>query len=229
MACDEEWAADFLAEMQKRAVEIDFFSWHIYATEPVQITEKAERLKKLLVQYGYAKAESILNEWNYVKGWTDQYVYTIRCIQSMKGAAFVMACMSAAQHAPIDMMMYYDTRPSCFCGAFDFYTYEPKKGYYPLYWYGKFYDLKAEVQSENELKNIYSLCGLTKENKILAVITYYTDEDTAPEKEIQVDFGRAGNYNIYLLDETHDAALMVQAQNLNLALKANSCVLIEEI
>lgn len=229
LAFNEEWAADFLAEMQKRAVEIDFFSWHIYPTEPVQITEKAERLKKLLVQYGYEKTESILNEWNYIKGWTDQFVYSIQCIQGMKGAAFVMACMSVAQHSSIDMLMYYDTLPSAFCGAFDFYTYEPKKTYYSLYWYGKFYDLKAEVLSENKLPNIYSLCGVTKENKALAVITYYTDDDSAPEKEIQVDFGSFGNYNLYLLDETHNAELIGQTQNVNLTLKANSCVLIEEI
>lgn len=59
-----------------------------------------------------------------------------------------MACITKAQHSDIDMLMYYDTRPSVFCGAFDFYTYEKLKGYYPLYWYGMMYDALGEVPSE---------------------------------------------------------------------------------
>lgn len=43
----------FLTEMQKRDVPIDFFSWHIYCTKPHHMTDKAERIKKLLTENGY--------------------------------------------------------------------------------------------------------------------------------------------------------------------------------
>lgn len=112
LAWNEQWTKEFLSEMQKRKVEIDFFSWHIYCTEPKYLVEKAERIKKLMNVYGYEKAESILNEWNYIKGWTKDYVYSLKAIHGIKGAAFIMACMSEAQKSSIDMLMYYDTRPS---------------------------------------------------------------------------------------------------------------------
>lgn len=56
--------------------------------------------------------------------------------------------------------MYYDTRPSAFNGAFDFYTYEKLKGYYSLYWYGMLFDCEKEIASENSIPNVYSLCGV---------------------------------------------------------------------
>ena len=73
-----------------------------------------------------------------------------------KGAAFNMACMSAAQNCTdVDMLMYYDARPSEFNGMFDFYTMEPLKGYYPFLMYSKLYELGNCVESMSDDKDIY--------------------------------------------------------------------------
>ncbi len=229
LAYNEEWADDFLQEMKKRNVEIDFFSWHVYGTTPEALIAKAERIKEKLVNFGYENAESILNEWNYVKGWTDEFKYTLKMIHGIKGAAFVMACICSAQQSSIDMLMYYDTRPSGFNGAFDYYTYEPLKGYYPLKWYGMFYDMSYEVPSDNKLDNVYSLCGVDENGKTLSIVTYYTDDDNAENKTVSVDFGRTGTYEIYLLDEDHDAELIATTSDLTFDMKRCSAVLIKEI
>lgn len=229
LAGNEEWAAEFLSEMNAREVPIDFFSWHIYCVEPKQLVEKAERIKEMLIANGYEKAESILNEWNYVSGWKETFVDSIQTIHGMKGAAFTMACMSAAQRSSIDLLMYYDTRPSAFCGAFDFYTYEPLKGYYPLMWYGMFYDMEAEIACETEAEDIYTLCGCDQKGKILSVITYYTDQAAAPAKEIAINFGRPGSYQLYLLDGEHNADLMGETTDLTLTMHPNTCLMIKEL
>ena len=229
LAWDEDWAKEFLCEMQKRNVPIDFFSWHIYCTEPVYMMEKADRIKAFLNKYGYGDSESILNEWNYVKGWTDEFVDSIKTIQSAKGAAFVMACISEAQHSTIDMLMYYSTIPHIWCNAFDYYTYEVRKGYYPLYWYGMFYDMKGEILSEEKIENIYSLCGVDEEGKTLTVITYYTDKENEPSKNIFLDFGREGEYEIYLLDEDTDGIYTETKKELRFTMKPNSCIMIKEV
>lgn len=225
------WTTDFLAEMKNRNVPIDFFSWHIYCGEPVDMINQAEKIKKLLVDNGYGNAESILNEWNYLKGWSGEaFLYTIKTIHGMKGAAFTMACISEAQKTPaIDMLMYYDTRISAFCGAFDYYTYEPLKGYYPLKWYGMFYDMESEIRCDTDVENVYTLCGIDKDDKLLCVITYYSNNDDMEAKSIQVDFGRSGKYEIYLLDNENDAALIDMTEELTLRLEVNSCVMIKEI
>ncbi len=229
LAYKEDWADDFLCEMEKRNVELDFFSWHVYATEPCVVIGKAERIKAMLIKYGYGDAESILNEWNYVKGWSDEFPYTISSIHGIKGAAFVMSVISEAQKSSIDMLMYYDTRPSIFCGAFDFYSYKPLKGYYPLMWYGKFYDMEYEVRAENSIDKIYSLSGVGKDGKLLSIITYYTDDDNAENEQISVDFGRDGEYEIYLLDNEHNGELIKTTTDLRFDIKNQSCILIKEI
>ena len=223
-----EWGEDFLCEMQKRNVPIDFFSWHIYAQEPHQVIERAEKIKAILIKYGYENAESILNEWNYVKGWTDEFLYSIKVIHGIKGASFVMSVISEAQKSSIDMLMYYDTRPGVFNGAFDLYTYEKLKGYYPFYWYGKFYDLKDEIRAENKIDNIYSLCGVDENGKTLSIITHYTDDDNEGNKEIEIDFGKKGQYEIYLLDDEHDGELIEVTDTLKFNIKNFSCIMIKE-
>ncbi len=228
LACDEEWAERFLCEMQKRNVPIDFFSWHYYGNDPKQLVQKAERLKEMLVKYGYGEAESNLNEWNYIKGWTDEFVYSLKMINGIKGAAFIMAVMSVSQASSIDMLMYYDTRPSRFNGVFDFYTAEPISGYYPMLWYGKFYDMKDYIKSDNEIDDIYSLCGVDDDGKVMSVITYYSNNDDAENKNIQIDFGKAGEYEIYLLDGGHNGELVNTTSDLNFDMKVNSCILIKE-
>lgn len=227
--CGNHLTEKFIQEMHKRNVPLDFFSWHIYCVEPVQMLRRAERFRKVLDDNGYQNTESILNEWNYVKGWTDKFTDSIKTIHGIKGAAFTIACISAAQHSSIDMLMYYDTRPSVFCGVFDFYTCEPLKGYYPLYWYGMFYDMKAEIRSDTDIENIYSLCGVSAEGKALAVITHYTDADDTVSKQIKIDFMKNGTYEIYLLDANHNGELVAETSELDLMLEPNTCVLIKEV
>lgn len=229
LAGNESWGADFLREMSKHNTPIDFFSWHIYCTNPMPLIEKAERMRHLLDINGYNNTESILNEWNYIKNWDTEYINSIKAIHGMKGAAFTMACISASQHSSIDMLMYYDTRQSCFCGAFDFYTYEPLKGYYPLYWYSMFYDMKAEIRCNNDPKSIYSLCGVDKNSKTTAIITYYNDDDASDPRDINIDFGRDGNYEIYLLDNEHNGELVRTGSDLQFRMNVNTCILIREI
>ncbi len=85
--------------------------------------------------------EHIIRHYN--EGWADEYLYSIESIHSLKNSAFIMSCICEAQASSIDMLMYYDTRSSCFNGIFDFYSYKPLHGYYSMYWYGMFYDMKA--------------------------------------------------------------------------------------
>ncbi|MBQ2468222.1 MAG: hypothetical protein II503_00935, partial [Clostridia bacterium] len=72
-----DWSEDFLSEMEKRSVPLDFFSWHIYAHYPEKMPRAAAKFREMLDRHGYAGTESILNEWNYVKGWTDDFVYSL--------------------------------------------------------------------------------------------------------------------------------------------------------
>jgi beta-xylosidase len=92
------WMDDFLYVMRQRNVPIDFISWHAYCKEPKRMVEKSAIVNELLHKYQYDKAERILNEWNYIRGWKDQdFIYSMKAIRGIKQASFIMAYMSAAQ------------------------------------------------------------------------------------------------------------------------------------
>lgn len=224
-----EWREEFVSEMKKRNVPIDFFSWHRYGEKPELIALRAEEIHELLIKYGYENAESICDEYGYMRSWTDAFQYSINAARGPKGAAFTMACISLAQQAPIDMLMYYATLPSIFNGAFDLYDLKPTHGYYPLYWYGMFYDLKHEIRCEDKIDNIYTLCGVDENDKTLTVITYFAEEDDATNKSFKVDFGKDAKYEIYMVDNEHTGEMIKCTNDLTFEMVPNTCIMIKEI
>ena len=100
-------------------------------------------------EIGYDKAESILNEWNYVKGWVDDWPYSLEVESgryNQKGAAFVMATMVDCQSKPVGMLMFYDARAnSGMNNMFSRPTLQPMKGYYPFYAWSKLVDCGTQV------------------------------------------------------------------------------------
>ena len=144
-----------------------------------------------------------------------------------------MACMSAGQNSPIDMLMYYDARPCAFNGMFDFYTLRPLKGYYPFLWFADLKDKGEWVKCQTEIDDIYTLCACDENNSVMSVITYYTDEENMPEKTFDIDFGKEScEFEIYLLDEAKTNELVKTEKvsgKLTLTMKPNSCVMVKEI
>lgn len=223
-----EWAEEFLTYLEKANAPLDFFSWHVYCRTPERLLKNEPVFREMLNRHGYTKTQSILNEWNYVLGWEGQeYTYSIKQINGLKGASFALSCMCCAQKSTLDMLMYYDARPSLWNGLFDFYTLEALKGYYPYLWYGMLYGRK-EIRAENEPSNIYTLCGVDENGKTLTLVTHYDDNDDAEAKTVSLDFGKQGEYEVYLLDAEHDGALVSTTSELTFTLPVHTCLLIKE-
>ena len=230
LAFRTDWAEDFLKEMQKRQVPIDFFSWHIYTTSPEIIIEKAKLLKELLIKYGYGNAQTICNEWNYVKSWKEGFIQTILDRNAEKGASFISSVIASTQACDwLDMLMYYDTRPGIWCGTFDYITCKPLKPYYALYWYGMFYDMEKYVKCDTQVDDVYTLCGVDKDGKSLCIITYYLDEGVE-QKTVKLDFGKSGaKYQVYSVDKDNDGQLIETPEDLTFEMKPNTILLVKEL
>ena len=56
----------FLEHCGRDGAPLDFFSWHLYSAEPRNLAERARGVRGMLDRHGFAKAESHLNEWNYL-------------------------------------------------------------------------------------------------------------------------------------------------------------------
>ena len=213
LARASEWATDFLAEMRRREAPIDFFSWHKYGSTVESIQEKIALYRQMLDDNGYESAESILNEWNYIKGWRgDEWVYSLKTEKGMKGAAFIAATMLMSQKAALDNLMYYDARPCGMNGMFctDF-VFETLKGYYPFYQFNQLYRQGREVESKSDTPEVWVVGAKGEEQNVM--LAYYTDDDTAEEKQVKVSFENVENKNgvrleYYVLDEKHNNELV---------------------
>ena len=202
-----DWAERFLAQL---TAPLDFFSWHVYAWNTEKVAARLLKVRQLLDQYGFMETESILNEWNYVKGWTgDDWLYSLRMEKSLKGAAFISAVMCTCQKLPLDMLMYYDARPCGMNGMFSTdFVCDCLKGYYPFYMFNTLYKLGTEVESVRD-GDVY--VGAAREGDEAAVmLTRFCVEDNENAEDVLIELDGFGSCEaeIYLLDEEHDLTLV---------------------
>lgn len=233
LAWNEDWLKRFFANIEDENPPMDFISWHWYGTDPRHMSRKGSNIMNIVRRNGYKNAESILNEWNYVRGWTDEFIYSIEQIIGMKGAAFTSACMACGQENPdIDMLMYYDARPTGFNGLFDMYTYRPLKGYYPFLMWSKLADLGTQVKAESSDDDLYVISAKNGDKGGI-MLTYYSENDDARSKKVQIstrglDIDSA---KIYILDKNNtmiqDYAHSFADGKITLRLERNTVIYIE--
>ena len=135
LAGHELFLDGFLAYARKRALPLDFLSWHIYTQDPADVAKRAERFHEMLMRYGYAGAQSVLDEWNYGPlNWdalfhdasaTQKYFGST---QNSVGAAFDAAVLIGMEDAPVDIATFY-TGTTAMWGLFTA-AGVPQKPYY---------------------------------------------------------------------------------------------------
>ena len=172
------WGERFLKYQQEHGTPIDFFSWHNYARDPLDLAKNARAIREMMRKYGYGNAESILNEWNYVKDWNSSYHYSITQLAGQKGGALVAAGMIACQYAPVDMLMYYDAKPDAhFNGMFDKTTLRPLPAYYAIYAWGQFAKCSTAVKASADVPDIYAAAARGDGGKRMLFLARYADDE----------------------------------------------------
>ena len=216
-----------------KRVPLDFFSWHQYASDPVMLKKAAVYTRKMLDKYGYKDTESILNEWNYVRGWQgQQYLDGMKAVRSIKGAAYAAAYMCLGQDLPVDMLMYYDARPTGWNGIFN--GSEALKTYYVFRIWAKLAELGQQIRVDTQGKNGVYAAGASRNGKTVVMIARFFDRDELPG-DLPVTFrlenGDLRGVKLYLLDGSNDLAdvpyRMAKNGDLLFTLKANTVVCIE--
>lgn len=107
------FVTNFLAYCRREALPLDFFSWHCYTADPVELSARAREMRRLLDEHGFKSAESHLNEWNYLPGgsWDalsrgsspEARERFYREMAGPAGAAFIAAALIGLQEAPVDV------------------------------------------------------------------------------------------------------------------------------
>ena len=195
-----------------RHAPLDFFSWHLYGEDVTEFDRKIKLVREFLDSYGYEDCESILNEWNYVKGWVGEELrYSQRMNRGIKGASFVAGAMCVGQSESLDMLMYYDARPTPgWNGLFEMGTYKPYKSYFVYPIFRDLLHLGTQVPAPYMDDKIYTCCATDGENYGM-MLTYFDPEDDAEDRMLCLDFKKPeGTYKVeyYLLDERLDYELV---------------------
>ena len=180
----EAFIKPFLARVKENNVPLDFYSYHRYCKTPEDFRDAIRQSNRLLREAGI-KTETILNEWNYIRGWrNEEFAYSLATIANIKGASFTTACMCVGQEEDVDMLMYYDARPSGYNGLFRMVTYEKLKTYYAMRMFRDLKRIGTSVRVEkNGEGNVY-LAAAAKDGRAAILLTHYKEDDTPEEKTV---------------------------------------------
>ncbi len=169
--------------LQAQGLRPDFYSFHFYGRTPEDACYVISLHDRLLAQYGMTGVETILNEWNYNCGWIgEDFTRGVETIKGQKGASFTTAVMCAGQASTLSMLMYYDARPSSYCGLFDTDTLQRRPGYYPFYFYGNLYRMGTALPLTDLPAGIYG-CAATDGERYGVLLTRYQDGGVPGKEE----------------------------------------------
>ncbi len=200
-----DWTERFLDALELKP---DFYSWHLYANDPLKIAKAAHDVRDMMQRHGIGDAESILNEWNYVKGWeADEWIDSIDAMKGLKGASFTASTMCRCLYEDLDLLMYYDARPCAMNGLFDSdVVCRRLKGYWPFRMFRELYDLGNAVAVDNSNDHLH-MAAATDGEKGAIMISYFDDDDSASAKDVTFTLsglGEGKTAKLFLLDETHN-------------------------
>lgn len=131
--------AKFVKNCRDERVPLDFFSWHCYTNDPTELVRQAKGVRSVLDAAGFPKAESHLNEWNYLpdNDWKGMLAADAKArerwherIGGTEGAAFIAASLIRLQGAPVDAANYFTGEPGGM-GLFNSYGV-PRKSYFAM-------------------------------------------------------------------------------------------------
>ena len=181
------FAEKFLAYAKANEIPLDFFSYHGYTNDLEKFRKLIENFNSLLRSYGYENTETVLNEWNYIRGWLDEeWKYSLRMEKGLKGSSFVTGAMCVGQETDLDMLMYYDARPSGMNGIFDTDTLTPLKTYYAIQAFSTLYKLGKCAKQEICGKDLYACSATDGEKESAILLTYYSDDDNSADKQVEI-------------------------------------------
>ena len=144
----------FLAFCKRESVPLDFFSWHLYTNDPASVAAHAAAVRRLLDRSGFDKAESHLNEWNYLPdndwgpvmlaGQGEKRRRFADRVGGPEGAAFSAAVLMALQDSPLDAANYFSADTGEF-GLFDRFG-SPRKTFYAFKAFRMLLDAPSRVR-----------------------------------------------------------------------------------
>jgi hypothetical protein len=187
------------------------------------VLEMSEKVRGLTTQYGFGKAESILDEWNYMPGdWgrlqTDaRYGEEIgKQNKGIAGAAYDAAVLTYLQDSSVDIATFYTGTTIIFWGLFDEYGVPTK----PFYSFKAFSELLRTPQraftAGSDREGFTVIAGLSPDkSQATVLITNFAHGPRHYALALKnLPWSEKFTCETYLLDESRNLE-MVKSEELN--------------
>lgn len=185
-----EFLTNFLEMCRRDSLPLDFFSWHCYSADPAEMSGRARAVRKLLDSYGFTKAESHLNEWNYLPG--NQWEMGMKPEEKERhfaemcgagGAAFVTTTLLELQDTPIDLTNFFHGE----IGAMGLFSEHgrPQKNYYGFLAFKHLIDHPQRVEMKGAVSGKLAAVSGLNSAKTEAVVLVSNFSST--QEEIKVN------------------------------------------
>jgi len=170
------WMTEILQACKDAGVAPDFISWHGYQRDPKAMSREADTVRKMCDEYGFPKAELIVNEWHYFGenySWGDMQRCSDPDVKAriwegpdshngIRSACFTLAALAELQRSKMDQAYYYGCRHT---GSWGFKDDLQKK-------YSVFYGLKL---FGDILRDYTTLCKSTNQGSIYTMAVTRAD------------------------------------------------------
>ena len=184
---------DYISAPETKA-PLDFFSWHIYTSDPHVVAAHAQYVRQKLDEKGYSDVEHILDEWN--RTYPSDTVFDD--MKNEKGASFCAQVLNIMQESSLSKAMYYDAYPARrYCGMYYFPSYKPTKTYYSFYAFNRLYRLGNCVGTRIFKDLGVSACAATNGEDRAVLLSNYS------KTEEKINLTLDGEYDTYLTDKEH--------------------------
>ncbi len=215
----------FIAYCKAHQLPLDFFAWHRYTTDPEEVINTANKVRKLLDENGYAKTESHLNEWNYWPGnWQVLYNrYSWKDIattemKSAKSAVYVTTTLINLQDASVDQACFYAGGMWDIFGLFDRYGI-PKKSFYSFKAMAMLLDAPNRVvcKKDSIYEGISVIGGLNNSENaaVIMISNYNSKQNTANIRITNLPWENATNVEVFVIDDENNLNLSPRFRTIN--------------
>ena len=232
----------FLRYARDNGCPPDFVSWHGYCHTPAKAVEAAEKARALMDEYGFAEAESIFNEWNYVVDWQNIQP-SLDLHRTAFAAAFMASVLSAVQNTRTDKLMFYDAQilmtgwnnlfaPTPMAEHAARRSVKPLKGYWALRGWNELYRAGTQIGCAADT-DLWCTAAKDAGGKTLLYAAYFNDDAglnacPPPKARIVIDMPGVTGLKIRTVDDESDFEETERAGN-SFKMKGNSFSLIRVV
>jgi len=203
----------FLAHCRKTDAPLDFYSWHRYTKNPADFARWAWAIRGVLDRRGFPKAESHLNEWNYLprgdwgpmmkEGAGRKREEWFAELSGPAGAAFAVWTLISLQDAPVDVANFYTGEIQGF-GLFNFHGV-PNKSFYAFKAFKELLDTPVRVAVKSQAR--LAICAGLSHNQSEASILLSNFDLGDQEIELgakRLPWDGPTLCSFYIVDAEHD-------------------------